>query len=81
MEKIIPIPKSPHAHLKWWQEESNVLQGQPLHPLKHTLQIFTDASKEGWGTHLNEYTARGDWSLPESKLHINYLELRWSFWP
>ena len=76
LEKVIPIPKSLHPHLKWWLEESNVLTGQPLHPLKHALQIFTDASKEGWGTHLNELTARGTWSLPESKLHINHLELK-----
>ena len=53
-----------------------MLKGQPLHPLKHALQIFTDTSKEGWGTHLNEHTARRTWSLPESKLHINYLELK-----
>ena len=53
-----------------------MLQGQPLHPLKHALQIFTDASKEGWGVHLNERTARGTWSLPETKLHINHLELK-----
>ena len=26
-----------------------MLQGQPLHPIKHALQIFTDASKEGGG--------------------------------
>ena len=52
-----------------------MLLGQPLHPLKHALQIFTDASKEGWGSHLDEHTARGTWSLPESKLHINHLEL------
>ena len=44
--------------------------------LSHALQIFTDASKEGWGTHLGEHTARGTWSIPESKLHINYLELK-----
>ena len=50
--------------------------GQPLHPLKHALQIFTDTSKEGWGAHLNEHTARGTWSLPESKLNINHLELK-----
>ena len=30
------------------------------------------ASKEGWGAHVNEFTARGSWSVPESKLHINY---------
>ena len=32
--------------------------------------------KEGWGAHINECPARGTWSLPESKLHINYLELK-----
>ena len=76
LEKAIPIPKSLHPHLKWWLEENNVITGQPLHPLEHALQIFTNASKEGWGAHLNEHMARGSWSLPESKLHINYLELK-----
>ena len=76
MEKVIPVPKSLHPHLRWWLEESNVLLGQPLHPLKHALQIFTDASNEGWGAHLDDHTARGTWSLPESKLHINHLELK-----
>ena len=76
LEKIIPLPRSLHPHLQWWLQEGNVLQGQPLHPIKHALQIFTDASKEGWGAHLNERTARGSWSVPESKLHINYLELK-----
>ena len=76
LEKVIPLPRSLHPHLQWWLEESNVLQGQPLHPIKHALQVFTDASKEGWGAHLNERTARGSWSLPESKLQTNYLELK-----
>ena len=76
LEKVIPIPRSLHPHLQWWLIEHNVLTGQPLHPIKHALQIFTDASKEGWGAHLNEHTARGAWSLPESKLHIDYLELK-----
>ena len=76
LEKVIPVPKFLHPHLRWWLEESNVLLGQPLHPLKHALQIFTGASKEGWGAHFDEHTARGQWSLPESKLHINHLELK-----
>ena len=76
LEKVIPVPKSLHPHLRWWLEEGNVLLGQPLHPLKHALQIFTDASNEGWGAHLDDHTARGTWSLPESKLHINHLELK-----
>ena len=56
-----------------------MLLGQPLHPLKHVLQIFTNASKEGWGSHLDVHTARGTWSLPESNLQINHLELKQSF--
>ena len=67
---------APPFFLQWWLQEDNVLTGQQLHPIKHALQIFTDASQEGWGAHLNEHTARGAWSLPESKLHINYLELK-----
>ena len=76
LKKVIPIPRSLHPHLQWWLKEDNVLTDQPLHPIKHALQIFIDASIEGWGTHLNEHTARGMWSLPGSKLHINYLELK-----
>ena len=63
LEKVISIPRSLHPHLQWWLQEDNVLTGQPLHPIKHALQIFTDASTEGWGAHLNERTARGAWSL------------------
>ena len=49
LEKVIPITRSLHPHLQWWPREDNVRTGQPLHPIKHALQIFTDASKEGWG--------------------------------
>ena len=76
LEKEIPIPRSLHQHLQWWTQESKVLKGQPLHPLQHAIQIFTDASKEGWGAHLGDFTASGTWSVPESKLHINFLELK-----
>ena len=76
LEKMIPVPHSLHPHLKWWLEQENVLAGQPLHPLDHSLQIFTDASGEGWGAHLNDLTARGRWSVPESRSHINLLELK-----
>ena len=44
-------------------------------PNKHALQIFTDASIEGWGAPLDEHFARATWSPPGSKLHINYLDL------
>ena len=43
-----------------------------MHPLRHALQLFTDASNEGCAAHLGDYTAKGMWSQPESKLHINF---------
>ena len=76
LEKEILVPRSLHPHLLWWTKETNVFIGQPLHPLSHAIQIFTDASKEGWGAHLGDFTARGTWSVPESHLHINFLELK-----
>ena len=74
LEKVIPLPHSLHPHLDWWLKESNVLRGQPLHPLQHALQLFTDAVNEGWGAHLGHSTARGVWSKPESLFHINFLD-------
>ena len=57
----------PHRH---------VFRGQPFHPLGHALQMFIDASNEGWGAHLGDSTARGMWSDTESRLHANFLELK-----
>ena len=76
LEKIIPLPQALHTHLRWWLSPKNVLKGQPLHPLQHALQLFTDASNEGWGAHLGDFTARGLWSIQESAFHINLLELK-----
>ena len=76
LEKVIPILQALLPHLDWWLDETNVLRGQPLHPLQHSVQLFTDASNEGWGAHLGDSTARGVWSPMESLLHINYLELK-----
>ena len=79
LEKVILIPVSLNPHLQCWLLEENILQGQPLHPLKNALQIFRDASNEGLDTHLGEHTVRQTWSLPESRLHINFLELKMVF--
>ena len=76
LEKEIPVPSSLHPHFRWWTKAENVLPGQPLQPMCHAIQVFTDASKEGWGAHLGDCTANGTWSLPESRLHINFLELK-----
>ena len=68
-----PSPQVPAPHLQWRLKEDNELTGQPLHPIKHALQIFTDASIEGLGAHLDEHL------LYINKLYINCLELKAAF--
>ena len=80
-EKHVPLgclhmrPIQWHLKRNWHiaeSQEANVLPNQHLHPLQYALQLFTDASNEGWDTHLWNSTTKSVWSTPESKLHINY---------
>ena len=47
LEKVICIPRSLHPHLKRWLQKENILQGQPLHPFSHALQILQTHQKGG----------------------------------
>ena len=60
LEKVIPVPKSLHPHLRWWLEESNVLQGQPLHPLNHALQLLYRRIKRRLGRSLTRAHCKGN---------------------
>ena len=51
-------------------------KGADLHPKDHNIQLFTDASNEGWGTHLEQTSTKGLWSDREKRIHINVLELK-----
>ena len=42
----------------------------------HSIQLFTDASNEGWGTHLEQSFTKSLWSERGKRLHINVLELK-----
>ena len=45
------------------------MKGEDLHPKDHSIQLFTDASNEGWGTHLEQTSTKGLWSDRETGLH------------
>ena len=47
------------AHLHWWQNPVNVMKGADLHPKDRSIQLFTDASNEGWGSHLEQSSTQG----------------------
>ena len=76
LDNLLPWTESIAAHLDWWQNPSNVMKGADLHPKDHSIQLFTDASNEGWGAHLDQNSTKGLWSDWEKRLHINVLELK-----
>ena len=73
---LLPWTEAIVAHLDWWQNPSNVMKGADLHPKDHSIHLFTDASNEGWGAHLDQNSTKGLWSEREKRLHINVLELK-----
>ena len=77
LEKGDPSPQVPAPPFTMVAEGRQCTYRPTITPNKTcSAKIFTDASIEGWGAHLNEHTAGGTGSLPGSKLHINYLELK-----
>ena len=70
------LDRSHCSPLDWWQNPSNVMKGADLHPKDHSIQLFTDASNEGWSAHLDQNSTKGLWSDREKRLHINVLELK-----
>ena len=76
LDSLLPWTEAIAAHLDWWQNPSNMMRGADLHPKDHSIQLFTDASNEGWGAHLDQSSTKGLWSDREKRLHINILELK-----
>ncbi|MCP3680799.1 MAG: hypothetical protein GY782_11310 [Gammaproteobacteria bacterium] len=68
--------------LQWWSNLDNLNQGMPFTTPPPSATVTTDASLEGWGGHVtvegvSEISMYSDlWSYQESRLHINFLELR-----
>ena len=54
-----------------------MVRGADLHPKDHSIQLFTDASNEGWDAHLDQSSTKDLWLHWDKRLHINILELHW----
>ena len=72
------VTRSPEATvaLQWWTSREHLTQGVPLLQTTPDVRLFTDASTEGWGAHIDHHQTQGIWSDREKLLHINYLELK-----
>lgn len=73
----VQLPPDFHNHLRWWLRPE-VSRGVPLFLPPPSVFLFTDASLEGWGAHLEPLglCVSGQWSVDQSHDHINLLELR-----
>ena len=76
LDNLFPWTEAIAAHLDWWQNPSNVMKGADLHPKHHSIQLFTDASHEGWGAHLDQKFHKGSVVRSGKRLHIYVLELK-----
>ena len=76
LDSLLSWTEAISAHLDWWQDPANVMKGSDLHPKDHSIQLFTDASNESWGAHLEQSSTKGLWSDQDKRLHINFLELK-----
>ena len=72
-EAQLTLSSSAKDELTWWIENVD----KALNPISHgnpTIEFRTDASKKG-GMYIDGDTTQGLWSVSESQLHINELEL------
>jgi ribonuclease HI len=72
---ILEFPRELEIYLNWWTHPCNVLPGISLQPFRTTHHLYADASRTGWGAHMEMRTLSGRWSEGEEGLHINCLEL------
>ena len=61
--------------LEWWQEHLIKWNGRYLLKTTPDIVIETDASTTGWGALCQGVKTGGPWSMAESRMHINCLEL------
>ena len=76
LDTVVLVDRRMIECLHWWLEPSNTRVGVSLEPFVPDLFLFTDASLEAWGAHLNDQQVSFPWSHEDKALHINQLELR-----
>ena len=73
--QYIPAEQEIVPALKWWMHKPTLQSGTSLQTVNYSHLLMTDASREGWGAHLGNKKARGEWTPQHEDLHINKLEM------
>ncbi|XP_056635917.1 uncharacterized protein LOC130444663 [Diorhabda sublineata] len=77
-DKIMKISPKLKSEYLWWLNNIKDCENSIAIP-KYTHTLFTDASNSGWGAFYNGQNANGFWDSFEKQRHINYLELKATF--
>ena len=59
------------ADLEWWLDRERLVLGVALDQVSPQLDLWSDASDVGWGTHLGEEVVSGQWAPEELDFSIN----------
>lgn len=77
-DQYISLPNSLSEDFSWWLSNIDTCSA-PVRFGQYSLEIYSDASRTGWGISCADQTASGRWSQDELVHHINYLELQAAF--
>ena len=75
LHHLVAVSKADKLQLKWWLQKANIFRGQMLSPFQPQAVMFTDASKTGWGAHMDSLTVSGSWPQQCQDYSINWLEM------
>ncbi|CAC5423197.1 unnamed protein product [Mytilus coruscus] len=74
---LLETAKHLKGHLRWWLNIENLIMGRSITLWETLIIVTTDASKSGYGGHINNsLIVQGSWSVEEKFLHINSLEMK-----
>ncbi|EFN70496.1 hypothetical protein EAG_00458, partial [Camponotus floridanus] len=62
----------------WWKKNILFARAPMIEPV-YNLEIFSDASRTGWGVFCESQRSHGYWKAEDLELHINLLELMAAF--
>ena len=68
LDHQVPLNNMIRFHLKWWMDTNRFVQGTPIHSPDPNAFLYTDASHNGWGVHLEPMSLsfHGLWSEDQS---------------
>lgn len=72
---MVTIHQEATQDLLWWRTNLQSWNGHTWIPHSTDVDVYTDASQEGWGIIISDQTWSGQWSQHKQDLHINHKEL------